>query len=175
MVGRPGFEPGKAKPGDLQSPPVGHLGTCPILSWRSGSNRRPTVYKTVALPAELLQRNDLNQRQLAKLIVSLSAALCSGLPSCLNHGAGGGNRTRVASLENSNSTIELHPQKFIQPLFALHFFARTNPPQAETTPAKIYSAIVRLAFFRKDESASGGNYTRKNLFNHCRFKRKPIM
>ena len=31
-VGREGFEPPKAKPADLQSAPVGHLGTCPILS-----------------------------------------------------------------------------------------------------------------------------------------------
>ena len=28
-VGRGGFEPPKAKPADLQSAPVGHLGTCP--------------------------------------------------------------------------------------------------------------------------------------------------
>lgn len=40
-MGREGFEPPKAKPADLQSAPVGHLGTCPKTenkSWRSGSN-----------------------------------------------------------------------------------------------------------------------------------------
>ena len=32
-------------------------------------------------------------------------------PLFIKKRAGDGNRTRVASLENSNSTIELHPQK----------------------------------------------------------------
>src|SRR3989338_2696160 len=35
--------------------------SCAHLSWRSGLNRRPTVYKTVALPAELLQQNSYSR------------------------------------------------------------------------------------------------------------------
>lgn len=31
-MGRTGFEPVKAKPEDLQSSPVGHLGICPNIS-----------------------------------------------------------------------------------------------------------------------------------------------
>lgn len=34
-VGRTGFEPVKAKPEDLQSSPVGHLGICPVLLSRN--------------------------------------------------------------------------------------------------------------------------------------------
>jgi hypothetical protein len=43
-------------PADLQSAPFGHSGTTP-LKWSCSqeSNLRPTVYKTVALPAELEQ------------------------------------------------------------------------------------------------------------------------
>ncbi len=32
ILGRDGFEPSKAKPADLQSAPVGHLGICPITN-----------------------------------------------------------------------------------------------------------------------------------------------
>ncbi len=53
MVGRAGFEPAKAEPADLQSAPVDHFGTDPQWSHLSDSNRRPTAYKAVALPAEL--------------------------------------------------------------------------------------------------------------------------
>jgi hypothetical protein len=34
-VGRTGFEPVKAKPEDLQSSPVGHLGICPKREGRA--------------------------------------------------------------------------------------------------------------------------------------------
>ena len=79
-----GFEPSKAEPSDLQSDPFGRSGTPPTFSsvlnknsngfslrmftlsrqvsrffprwsWRSESNRRPTDYKSVALPTELRQ------------------------------------------------------------------------------------------------------------------------
>ena len=58
MVGREGFEPPKVEPVDLQSTPFDRSGIDPssvIIKWshQSGSNRWPTVYKTVALPAEL--------------------------------------------------------------------------------------------------------------------------
>ncbi len=71
MVEGVGFEPTKAKPADLQSAPVGRLGTppdtglvivqrCPqavntVWSWRPDSNRRPAAYKAAALPTELRQ------------------------------------------------------------------------------------------------------------------------
>src|SRR3990167_9302970 len=73
-MGRGGFEPPKRDATDLQSVPVGHLGTCPNCygisdalvikesqncikwSWREVSNPRPTDYKSVALPAELRQQ-----------------------------------------------------------------------------------------------------------------------
>jgi hypothetical protein len=51
-VGPEGFEPPKAKPADLQSAPFDRFGTDPV-SHLSDSNRRPAVYKTDALPAEL--------------------------------------------------------------------------------------------------------------------------
>ena len=64
-VGRGGFEPPKAEPADLQSAPFGHLGTCPdsmrpLKGWslRGELNPRPTTYKAVALPTELLRRFD---------------------------------------------------------------------------------------------------------------------
>ncbi len=53
----------RRKPAELQSAPFGHSGTCPYTyitlkcwSLRSDSNRRPAVYKTAALPTELLRR-----------------------------------------------------------------------------------------------------------------------
>ena len=55
-MGRVGFEPTKAEPADLQSAPVSHFGICPFWSRLRGSNPGPTVYKTVALPAELRRR-----------------------------------------------------------------------------------------------------------------------
>ena len=85
MVGRVGIEPTKAKPKDLQSSPFDRSGTDPkikkflvssgreeiFMLWLSltknyskkqwsrlsESNRRPTVYKTVALPTELKRQN----------------------------------------------------------------------------------------------------------------------
>ena len=42
-------------------------------SWRSGLNRRPTVYKTVALPAELLQRNAFGKKRTMSLARRLSS------------------------------------------------------------------------------------------------------
>ena len=66
-VGGAGFEPAKAEPTDLQSVPFDRSGNPPVQHlkhfwcllptskkslWR-GSNPRPTVYKTVALPTEL--------------------------------------------------------------------------------------------------------------------------
>lgn len=70
MVVRRGFEPRKAKPADLQSALVGHLSISPFdenlvkhcykkWSWWTGSNRRPTAYKAVALPAELHQHFEI--------------------------------------------------------------------------------------------------------------------
>jgi len=55
-VGQDGFEPPKTKSADLQSAPFGHSGIAPRLkkSQRRDSNPRPTDYKSVALPAELL-------------------------------------------------------------------------------------------------------------------------
>ncbi len=52
-----GFEPPKAEPADLQSAVFDRF-TIPAYIWShlSDSNRRPTVYKTVALPAELRWR-----------------------------------------------------------------------------------------------------------------------
>jgi hypothetical protein len=70
-VGRGGFEPPKAVPADLQSAPFGHLGTCPrrtplVKGWslRPESNRRPTTYKAVALPTELLRQVTSERRTL---------------------------------------------------------------------------------------------------------------
>ena len=50
MVQGEGFEPPKAEPRDLQSPVFDRF-TIPAYNWSrlSDSNRRPTVYKTVAL------------------------------------------------------------------------------------------------------------------------------
>ena len=42
------------KTADLQSAPFGHSGNCPV-SRRLESNQRPTDYKSVALPTELLR------------------------------------------------------------------------------------------------------------------------
>ena len=52
MVLGEGFEPPKAEPADLQSAVFDRF-TIPAWSHLSDSNRRPTVYKTVALPTEL--------------------------------------------------------------------------------------------------------------------------
>jgi hypothetical protein len=56
-VGTGGFEPPKLKTTDLQSVPFGHSGISPYKkkSRRRDSNPRPTDYKSVALPAELLR------------------------------------------------------------------------------------------------------------------------
>lgn len=55
LVQGEGFEPPKAEPDDLQSPVFDRftIPACFFWSHLSDSNRRPTVYKTVALPAEL--------------------------------------------------------------------------------------------------------------------------
>jgi len=56
---------------DLQSAPVGRFGISPIIkelkSLLTDSNRRPTDYKSVALPAEL-RRPDPFFKGIAKLI-----------------------------------------------------------------------------------------------------------
>ncbi len=49
MVGRSGFEPLKAKPADLQSAPVGHLGTYPFLA------EGPRLWALVMLWQELFR------------------------------------------------------------------------------------------------------------------------
>ena len=49
----------EARATDLQSVPFGHSGISPIKSRRRDSNPRPTDYKSVALPAELLRLNFL--------------------------------------------------------------------------------------------------------------------
>ena len=60
MVGRAGFEPAKAYASGVTVRPIWPLWYLPAanLSWslRSDSNRRPAVYKTAALPTELLRR-----------------------------------------------------------------------------------------------------------------------
>ncbi len=62
-MGRVGFEPTKAEPADLQSAPFDRSGIDPHLivytSRLGDSNPGPTVYKTVALPAELRRHNNL--------------------------------------------------------------------------------------------------------------------
>ena len=62
MVGRGGFEPPKALPTDLQSAPFDRFGISPAYfsrkkwSRKTDLNRRPAVYKTAALPAELFRQ-----------------------------------------------------------------------------------------------------------------------
>ena len=77
-MGGAGFEPAKAEPTDLQSVPFDRFGNPPESrpkpygahhysaatakqdkqkSQRRGSNPRPAVYKTAALPTELRWRN----------------------------------------------------------------------------------------------------------------------
>ena len=43
------------------------------LSWRSDSNGRPAVYKTAALPTELLQRKAFGKKSIRSLAVSESS------------------------------------------------------------------------------------------------------
>jgi hypothetical protein len=81
IVGREGFEPSKAEPADLQSAPVDHFGTDPIVpkgTWShlGGSNPGPTVYKTVALPAELRW---LKFKKLSEISITFSILLVKSL------------------------------------------------------------------------------------------------
>jgi hypothetical protein len=58
LVGRAGFEPAKAYASGVTVRPIWPLWYLPnirIWSLRSDSNRRPAVYKTAALPTELLR------------------------------------------------------------------------------------------------------------------------
>ncbi len=63
MVLGEGFEPPKAEPADLQSAVFDRF-TIPAYTWsrRQGSNLRPAVYKTAALPTELLRHTVRNYR-----------------------------------------------------------------------------------------------------------------
>jgi hypothetical protein len=86
-VGSGGFEPPKTKSADLQSAPFGHSGNCPCtaklllqhLSRRWDSNPRPTDYKSVALPAELL-RQKINVKKL--FFISLKKQASKEFPTC---------------------------------------------------------------------------------------------
>jgi hypothetical protein len=69
-VERAGFEPAKAEPADLQSAPVGHLGTSPLK----------TLYKYNKKTAELsLNKLSKNRREpliKMELVMGLEPATC---------------------------------------------------------------------------------------------------
>ena len=123
------------------------------FSWQGhkGSNPGHAVLETAALPTELypymkldlrLGAGDGNRLPVGRAVTrsdchrqsftprpSIPAKRISDFCFPSKHGAGDGNRTRTASLEGWNSTIELHPQNqrliiIAQPCAPVKFFLK---------------------------------------------------